>query len=68
MLEFKRVPALVTKEIHSELTLDFLQDIKDCKMGTFSLLDNESARAVVEFYWKKYKFWTLMLVCIPYIL
>jgi hypothetical protein len=69
MTEFKRVPALMSDQIDHPLTLDFLEDvINSDEDSSMSLLNGPSPRVCIDFYWENYKYWTMAVLQLPYVI
>ena len=67
--EFKRVPALLSEDIDHELTLHFLDDVINSDLNSsYSLLNSISPRVCIDFYWNKYKYWTMGILQLPYVI
>lgn len=59
----------MSDQIDHPLTLEFLDDvINSDENSSISLLNGPSPRVCLDFYWENYKYWTMAVLQLPYVI
>ena len=59
----------MSDKLDDKMTRTFLEDVMNSdETSEFSLLSKGAARYCLEYYWSRYKYWTISFLQLPYVI